>query len=237
MAQSARGARTGKQQRPKRAAALGAPTLWFPVVGHVPLIRDENTPGGWAIDRQATPKLPLGAIRGDLTRQTFCCASPRYAYLDENRDCVQCGATFVFGAAEQKYWYETLQFSIHSHAIRCLACRKQRRSDRAIRQRYQAAAPFEHSKDADELIEFVAALCEMIERLGAGKTDLMLHAARKARRARPEWADPLYWEARAHDLAGRGARAVAGYEAFVEEAGRTGRATRRLVEDARRRLA
>ncbi|MEK7425947.1 MAG: zinc-ribbon domain containing protein [Actinomycetota bacterium] len=209
--------------------------MTLPIVGDVPLVR-ESSSDVWTYDPKFLPRLPEGAIRGDITRQIYCCGKPRYAYVDEHRQCLQCDAEFVFAAAEQKYWYETLQFRLDSAAIRCLSCRRQRRSHRAVVGNYQATVPLRQSSDAGDLIEFASVLCEMIERVGTGKPAEVVAAARKARRAEPGWADPLYWEARGHDLDGRQPKAVELLGRFVAQA-ISGRATRRLVDDAQRRLA
>lgn len=232
MAQTNLGARDGKRRRPRQPRNI----VTLPIVGDVPLVRSRSNPDLWAFDPTYLPALPEGAIRGDITRQIYCCDKPRYAYVDEHRSCVQCDTEFVFAATEQKYWYETLQFRLDSVAIRCGPCRRQRRSHRAVVGNYQAVVPLRQSSEAGDLIEFASALCEMIERVGPGKPAEVVAAARKARRAEPDWADPLYWEARGHDLDGRQVRAVELLGRFVAQA-TSGPATRRLVVDARRRLA
>jgi hypothetical protein len=42
---------------------------------------------------------------------------PKYFYVDDERECIQCGKQFTFHAAEQKYWYETLKFNIWTAEI------------------------------------------------------------------------------------------------------------------------
>jgi hypothetical protein len=205
-----------------------------PIVGKVRMVRTSSA--GWKYDPTFVPKLPKGAIAGDITRQVYCCASPHYAYVDSTRTCVQCRQHFVFSATEQKYWYETMQFNLHSTAIRCVVCRRKRRSDTAISRRYQEVLPLHESSDPIELIEFVSALHEMIERTGTGKVGDLVAAARRARKLEPTWGDPLYWEALGHHLAGRSSKSTELLQRFVDECS-TGRATRRLIEDARRRLS
>ena len=94
--------------------------------------------------------------------------------------------------------------------------------------------PLKDSRDPGQLIEFVEALVEMIERTGAGRPDDVVAAARRARRAADDWADPIYWEARGHELAGRLDRANITYREFLEAAV-GGRSTRRPLQDARLR--
>jgi len=71
----------------------------------------------------------------------FCTAhhDPKYFYVDETRKCIQCGSEFTFRAAEQKYWYETLKFNFSSVPVRCVQCRRQRRSEHALREQIAQA--------------------------------------------------------------------------------------------------
>jgi hypothetical protein len=225
---------SGKKQRGKSTTEgqhLEARTVTLPIVGEVPMVRHPEY-GHWTFSPNFTPPLPKGAIRGDITRQIYCCATPHYLYVDANRVCVQCGEPFVFSAKEQKYWYETLQFRLDSNAIRCAACRRQRRTRRAVALRYEQSAVHKNSDSAEELIEFATALAELVDRCGTGKPDQIVAAARKARRLNAEWVDPLYWEAKGHLLAGRRAKAVEVFQRFVDEAS-PATATRRLVADAK----
>ena len=230
-----RGRADGKQKRPKQEKPLQTVrSVRLPIVGEVPLVQRDS--GTWGYDPAFKPVLPPGAVAGDISRQVYCCGPPRFAYIDVRRVCVQCGGDFVFGATEQKYWYEVLQFRLDSRAVRCVACRRQRRSNKAVAARYQAATRPNDTDDPNELIEFAEALVEMLVRTGSGKPDDVIAAARKAHRANENWADPLYWEGRGHELAGRDARAAATFGAFVD-AVRHQPGTRRLVADAKRRLS
>lgn len=240
MARTIRGTRDGKRHRPKQkraepAVATVAEIVTLPILGRVPMIRSAES-GVRIIDPRHELKIPPGVILGDVSRQRYSYASFRYAYADETRTCQQCRVSFTFLAKEQKFWYEVLQFPFYSVAVRCVACRRQRRTDRAVAARYQASVPLQTSDDATELCEFAAALCDLHERLGTGRPDHVIAAARKARRVEPRWADPLYWESRGQALAGRDTVATELLGRFVEEA-LTERASRRLVDDARRRLA
>jgi Probable zinc-ribbon domain len=206
-----------------------------PIVGEVPMIRSVGETR-WEYDPTFRPKLPRGAIAGDITRQNFCCATPRFAYIDEAKTCVQCGEQFTFSAQEQRYWYESLQFNLDSHAIRCTSCRRQRRTANALRARYALAGKRRRDDDAISLIEFAESLCEMVDRTGAGKASDIVAAARMARCVEPEWADPLYWEARGQLLNRKPDRAAELFATFLAVS-QGGRATKRLVDDARARLA
>ena len=193
--------------------------------------------GVWTYDADFRPKLPKGAVRGDISRQSFCCDVPHYWYEDSERTCVQCDRAFIFSAREQKYWYETLQFNIASTAIRCPACRSLRRSQRAVRARWDAASSLIDSQSPDDLLEYCAALVDLIEAFGEGDPDKVIAAARRARRTNARARAARYWEARGQALAGREAKAREAFTSFIEEAAAAKRMVeRRLVADARSRL-
>ncbi len=84
------------------------------------------------IDPDFRPKIPEGAVPGDISPQIFCSYYhvPKYFYVDSKKTCLQCNKKFVFKAKEQKYWYETLQFNFHSQTIRCPSCRKKKRTEK-----------------------------------------------------------------------------------------------------------
>lgn len=67
------------------------------------------------------------AIRADAEKQKWCDCEPYFAYFNEERTCVACGARFVFTKEEQKHWYETLQFWVWSRPIRCEQCNARRK--------------------------------------------------------------------------------------------------------------
>ncbi|MET1078582.1 MAG: zinc-ribbon domain-containing protein [Pseudomonas sp.] len=56
---------------------------------------------------------PLFVARGWYQDQPFCC-----------RDC---GRDEIWTAAQQQWWYETVQGSVYASAIRCRPCRLERR--------------------------------------------------------------------------------------------------------------
>lgn len=62
----------------------------------------------------------------------------RGSYLDRPFRCRDCGSQEVWTVAQQKWWYETAHGSLHTTAVRCRACRQERR--RAI-ERSRAPAP------------------------------------------------------------------------------------------------
>jgi Probable zinc-ribbon domain len=57
---------------------------------------------------------------------------PVFAYLDQTRSCGDCQSEFLFSASEQAYWYETLQFVMHSVPKQCPDCRKTRRKAKGV---------------------------------------------------------------------------------------------------------
>jgi hypothetical protein len=235
-----RGARTGrrsrtKQAKPTKRAEPDARVYPHPVFGPIPLIVREwtdadGTPrASYDFDLDYQPPLPLGAVRGNARCQRSRGAFdvPRYFYVDQERCCVQCREVFMFGAREQKHWYETLGFNFASVAIRCPGCRRQRRSAKALHhavddaKRKVAATP----DDAAAQLALAEAIVELHARRGHGKLDEALAAARKARRllqSEPAkaWVLTHYWEARAHALGERVDRARAAFEAFLASAGR-----------------
>src|SRR4030095_14215073 len=103
----------------------------------------------WQYDPEYEPPLPRGAVRGNVFKQVFCPAhhTPKYFYVDEEQQCIQCGNSFVFNGTEQKYWYDTLKFNFSSIPIRCISCRRERRSEHALREQIARAKAEVGSKD------------------------------------------------------------------------------------------
>lgn len=197
---------------------------------------DGTTRQLWRWDPSYAPPLPKGAVRGDITKQVYCCGFPKYFYEPIERTCVQCKQAFTFGAAEQKFWYETLQFNEASTAVRCLACRKQRRTETALRDALAQALRAIEKTPADALahLALAEATVHFRARTGAGNLDRGLAAARRARKLQPTLAAALYWEGELQGLAGRDAAARKALAAFLEE--RT-TSMGRLASEARKRLA
>lgn len=200
-----------------------------PLYGDIPLVEvsvtlpDGSVHRSYGWDPDHRPPLPEGAVRADLRKQPICgYGTPRYYYVDQRRRCVQCGVDFVFSGAEQKHWHETLQFNLASVAIRCVACRRRRRTDRAVlaavdeAKRAARAAP----GDAAARLAVAEAIVELHARLGRGDLDEAIAAARGARALHDERAPGVlaashYWEALAQAAAGRAGKARAGMEACV----------------------
>lgn len=203
-------------------------TVSHPEYGEIPLLRHTvRTPDGKEVsystyDLTYQPPLPKGAVRGDPTCQNYCtaCNVPKYYFVDEKRRCVECERDFTFWAKEQKYWYETLGFSVHSKAIRCLECRKARRAGIALQRSYAEAIKQAAAKPKDP-----CALLALVEETvqyhrEKGKVDLgrALAAVRKARKLSPKLLESLFWEGEIQSLAGRREKAREAYDRFIEKA-------------------
>lgn len=248
----ARGRR--ERLRPKKRVSAPPPERPRTVIdrrfGEIPLVAVTYTDARGAphttytYDPDYAPPLPPGAVRGDVRRQHFCgmCHTPRYFYVDIERVCQECRAPFTFGAAEQKYWYETLKFHFDSTATRCPACRRKRRSDRYLQGRLVEAKRRVAASEADHFawLAVAEAIVQLFRQTNTGSLDEALAAARRARksmRGHPVRgaAEASYWEATCHALAGRARRARSGYHEFLE-AGPRGRHQLELAKDARRWL-
>ncbi len=132
--------------------------------------------------------LPPGAIRGRPHHQFIGYGGPKLWYEDKELRCVQCGEEFTFWAKEQQYWYETLHFNHASEAIRCLECRKQRRSLKMIHSRLGVAMATlsKNPNDAPTLLEAASATLELHRRTGTGDLERAIGFVRKAARLSPQ---------------------------------------------------
>lgn len=233
--------RDGKRQakgeaRGKAAKSAEPEPVFYPhaLFGQIPMLpvthvlADGSLHHGRDYDPDYAPPLPKGAVRGDVRQQEFCrmCHAPKYFYVDVPRTCVECGAAFVFAAKEQKHWFEVLKFHFDSIPIRCVGCRRKRRSDKALglevasakqRLREEPASPSAHLAVAEALVRLRL-------RSGQGQLSEALAAARKARRllkehAKSELGESYYWEAACQALAGRPVLARELYERFVASPG------------------
>jgi hypothetical protein len=96
--------------------------------------------GGQDADwRVISEPLPKGFLRGDASKQLFGMGGPEEVFGPLEKVCRDCRATFVFTAAEQKHWYETLGFFIDVTAVRCGGCRRARHTVERARRRYAKA--------------------------------------------------------------------------------------------------
>lgn len=226
----------GAAPKPRAAPA----TRRHPLFGDVPVVPGPGASGGtgriWIYDPDWRPPLPAGAVRGDPRRQIFCCAVPSYFYVDLQRTCRDCGATFVFSAREQRHWYETLGFRLDARAVRCLPCRRAFRRERGISRALSDAsrALAEAPLHAPAVLAYARAAVAHAERFGHAPLDAALAALRALLLSDPRFAEALYWEGRCQEAAGRAARAAAAYRRFLA-AGPAARAP--LGREAATRLA
>jgi hypothetical protein len=213
--------------------------------GEIPLVeRSSSGADGkvyrwWEPDPDYKPKLPPGAVRGDVRRQVFCsaCHEAKYFFLDETRACIQCTQSFTFSATEQKYWYETLRFNFNSVPIRCVRCRRQRRSQGALMQAVAVAKASvrSHPEDPAGYLALARAVVELRSRLGNGNLNDAISAARKAADLWPESPEPIFWEGMAHVLAGRRIKGQGQLSRFISAAA-AAPTSAGLVQNARRVL-
>ena len=81
-------------------------------------------------------RVPNTAIAADVDAQVPATV-PVTHYYDVRRRCLDCGRPFLFFAAEQKFWYETLGFPLEADCVRCVPCRKQQQGLARTKQRYE----------------------------------------------------------------------------------------------------
>ena len=186
------------------------------------VIRD-GTPSGAPIsffDLDYQPPLPEGAVRGNPRNcAPFCnhCNPPTYFYLDQALDCVQCEQAFVFTAKEQKQWFEEMKVHIRTRCLRCPACRARRHSKRVLQRNLsEAMTDFEKEPD-NELINLLVArsLVEHILGTGEGNIEKAIHHARLGRARSALHPESWFWEAKAHQLAGRKEKCLECFSRFL----------------------
>lgn len=120
---------------------------------------------------ERTKRIANTAVVADLTRQSRATV-PVTHYFDLERRCLDCGKEFIFFAAEQKHWFETLQFPLEADAVRCPICRKQNQAlgkARATYEQLQKAS----SRTEDDTVKLAEVLLTLIENniFGARKTE------------------------------------------------------------------
>ena len=200
--------------------------LKHPLYGDVPRIRQSVVANGrtyewWQCDPAFKPRLPNGAVEGDVAKQVFCnlCHVPKYFYVDESRTCIQCGDNFIFSGSEQKFWYEVRQFNFHSIPVRCHRCRRQRRTEHALREQIGSARSATQSApdDPSAHLALARAVVEYHERTNQGRLDEAIAAARRAIKLWPQAPDARLWEGIAHARAGRRDKAQKCLAEFLEK--------------------
>ena len=207
------------ESRTRKGRSASADRRWVrhPLYGEIRQIRrstvgrDGRTYEWWEHDPAFFPPVPKGAVAGDVSKQVFCaaCHDPKYFYVDEAQSCLQCGSRFTFSAAEQKHWYETRQFNFGLVPIRCQNCRRQRRTEHALREQLARARQLTRDAPGDPSghLALARAIVEYHERTGAGRLDDAVAAARRAGKIWRDAPDATLWEGVAHARAGRAKQA------------------------------
>jgi hypothetical protein len=117
------------------------------------------------------------AVPADPERQnrSIC---PRYWYVDAIFPCDRCGSEFAFTAAEQRVWYEEYRFWIDSLPRHCLACRRELRELKAVRQEYDRCVGQALQAGDLELKKRLARVIDQLYELG-GELPLQIHENRR----------------------------------------------------------
>ena len=85
---------------------------------------------------------PESVLMADANKQNYS-VFPRQCYVDMLKTCRSCARPFIFFAAEQKHWFEVLQFYIDADCVHCPECRQQRVAAKREFQRYTALVGIE----------------------------------------------------------------------------------------------
>ena len=96
-------------------------------------IADRLSPAPWS----EPDRIPPGAIWADqakLLHDNTYGSRPRY-YADRAFTCIECGASEIWTAVQQQWWYETAKAKIDSTANRCHNCRRKCRLRRSRERR------------------------------------------------------------------------------------------------------
>jgi len=193
----------------------------IPLRPHTFIDANGNAHTSYRYDLDYTPELPRGAVRGNVREQYLChmCHVPRYFYVDQGRSCIQCGEDFLFSAAEQKFWYETLKFYGTSVPVRCPECRRQKRTEASMGQQIGLAkASLKQSKnDPALLLNLAESVVLYHQKTGLGKLSEATAAARRARAIDSQAIESFFWEACCHAQSGRNVKARELFERFLEQ--------------------
>ena len=102
---------------------------------------------------------PESVLVADTSRQNYS-MYPRPFYVDMRRTCRSCSRPFIFFAAEQKHWFEVLQFYVDADCVHCPECRQQRVAAKREFQRYTALVGIETPSVAElkQLVDLTVSL-------------------------------------------------------------------------------
>lgn len=230
--------RKKKRRKVEKSVSVGPKPERHPLFGNVPFVQRQVTGEDgkvytwWQHDPDYEPTLPRGAVRGNVRNQSYCAGHhvPKYFYVDEEHSCIQCGKDFVFTATEQRYWYETLRFNFSSIPVRCLACRRARRSEHALGEQIARARADVGKNNPAGNIALARAIVEYHERTQHGNLNEAIAAARKAKDLWPDSVEPGLWEGVAQALAGRKEKARTALQSFLAQPGKSPAALKTKAE-------
>jgi hypothetical protein len=103
------------------------------------------------------------AIVAEPKRQRTGMAMPYAAYIDRQFQCSDCAADFLFAAAEQQHWFETLGFLVFVHPKQCVTCRQKRRQRKQTQKAIEESLNNLDPHDPEQL----HALARLYEEYGA----------------------------------------------------------------------
>ena len=99
-----------------------------------------STPAGRNLQDFCCHKsMPPGAIKADLSKQApHNSYGPPMWYVDQKRNCRDCGQEFVWTAKKQQHWFEVLKLPIQVQALRCPTCSRKVRLAKAAQKAHMA---------------------------------------------------------------------------------------------------
>ena len=98
---------------------------------------------------------PESVLVADASKQNYS-VFPRQFYVDILKTCRSCARPFIFFAAQQKHWFETLRFFVDADCVHCSECRAQRTATKRAVQHYSSLVQLDQPKP-DELQQLVDA--------------------------------------------------------------------------------
>lgn len=96
------------------------------------------------------------AIKADMELQKGSHYLVKY-FFDEDKICIHCKRPFIFFAAEQKYWFDQLQFNIATRGQACCECRAFANELKLLKYRYDELT--DHSQLTNEQTLEMARIC------------------------------------------------------------------------------
>jgi hypothetical protein len=118
------------------------------------------------------------AVVADVGKQQLGMGTPFAAYVPRPFRCEDCRAESVFGAEEQRHWFEDLGFLIWVHPKQCAPCRAARRRRKRTSRDLAAALADLDVTDPTQL----EAIARLYEELGSKKADEYRARARNRRK-------------------------------------------------------